>query len=240
MDSELYETMERDALAPALRETPDRDQAVTDGGAAPLAAARGPDAPQEGASAAAVPPSSQKREKGRTWLDELLETLLMAAALFFVINLFTGRYVVLSVSMEPTLYEGEYVLALKAVYWFSDPQRGDVVVFHPAQSFGKVPYIKRVIGLPGDTVEARDGRIWVNGTALDEPYVAQPVAYTGRWSVPEGTYFVLGDNRNNSSDSHAWGVIAREQIIAKAVLRYWPLTRLSVIHHYTYAVKATE
>ncbi len=191
----------------------------------------------------ALEPVEEKRSVAsgtRTWLDELLETLLMAAALFFIINLFTGRYQVLSISMEPTLHEGEYVIALKSAYWFADPQRGDVVVFQPPSGNGTVPYIKRVIGLPGDEIEIRAGRVWVNGTALDEPYIAQPMAYEGTWVVPQDTYFVLGDNRNNSSDSHIWGVIPRANIIAKAVFRYWPFNRLGVIQHYTYGVKATE
>ncbi len=174
------------------------------------------------------------------WLDELLETLLMAAALFFIINLFTGRYQVLSISMEPTFHEGEYIIALKASYWFADPRRGDVVVFLPPSNNGSVPYIKRVIGLPGDIVEARAGRIWVNGVALNEPYIAQPVTYEGYWVVPDNTYFVLGDNRNNSSDSHMWGAVPRRNIIGKAVFRYWPLDRLGSIKHYTYVINATE
>ncbi len=223
--------------------------ALADNGAAPEMAPRGPShagleavTSPEGASLAGAESSSTQKSgaKTRTWLDELLETLLMAAVLFFLINVFTGRYQVLSISMEPTLHEGEYIIALKASYWFADPQRGDVVVFRPLPTFGSVPYIKRVIGVPGDEIEARDGRIWVNGTPLDEPYLAQPVQYTGHWSVPDGAYFVLGDNRNNSSDSHVWGTIPRANIIARAVFRYWPFSRLGVIQHYTYSLKPTE
>lgn len=211
---------------------------VGGGGAAPWGGAGQEGAPEARPDADARPTSSPT--PNRTWIDELLETLLLAAVLFLVINVFTGRYQVFSFSMEPTLHEGEYVLALKAAYWFSDPQRGDVVVFRPLDGLGKTPYIKRVIGLPGDEVEARDGRIWINGKPIDEPYIAQPLAYTGRWTVPEGTYFVLGDNRNNSSDSHAWGVIPRSHIIAKAVFRYWPFQRMGVIRHYVYEIPESK
>lgn len=160
----------------------------------------------------------------RLVLRDLLETLLLAVIVFLLINTLTGRYQVLSVSMEPTLHEGQYLLISKASYWFHEPERGDIVVVKPLNGDkDSIPLIKRLIGLPGDTVEARDGRLWINGVAINETYVSGPLSYTNTWTLGPNEYFILGDNRNNSSDSHSWGPIPRENIIGKAVFRYWPL-----------------
>ncbi|HUM36822.1 MAG TPA: signal peptidase I [Anaerolineae bacterium] len=169
-------------------------------------------------------------------VGDLLETLLLAAVLFLIINTFTGRYQVLSVSMEPTLHEGQYLLISKASYWFHEPERGDILVVKPLNGDkNSIPLIKRLIGLPGDTVEARDGRIWINGVAINETYVSGPLAYADRWTLGPDEYFLLGDNRNNSSDSHSWGPLPRENIIGKAVFRYWPLELFGTFPQYAFA-----
>lgn len=170
----------------------------------------------------------------RSWLQDMLETLLLALIIFLIINTLTGRYQVHGQSMEPSLYGNQYLIASKVTYWLHPPERGDIVVLHPPAGQGSIPFIKRVIGIPGDIVEARDGKIWVNGIALNEPYISAPPAYTQRWAITEGLYLVLGDNRNNSSDSHAWGLLPRENIIGKAVLCYWPPEHWGPIPHYTY------
>lgn len=176
------------------------------------------------------------------WLRELLETLLLALIVYLAINAFTGRYQVLSVSMEPTLHEGQYLVVSKASYWLHPPERGDIIVLEPPNGpEDAIPLIKRLIGMPGDQIEARDGRIWVNGTALNEPYISGPTNYTGNWHLKESEYFVLGDNRNNSSDSHSWGSVAEEQIIGKAIFRYWPLEKLGPFPHHTFPkLEATQ
>jgi signal peptidase I len=133
--------------------------------------------------------------------------------------------------MEPSLHAGEFVVVNKLAYRWKAPERGDIVVFHFPLDPEK-RYIKRVIGLPGDTIEARDGRIYVNGVALDEPYLAASPNYDGRWQVEEGHVFVLGDNRNNSNDSKNWGSLDMDAIIGKAVLIYWPPENLGLIPHY--------
>jgi len=169
-------------------------------------------------------------------VGDFLETLLLAAVLFLIINTFTGRYQVLSVSMEPTLHEGQYLLISKASYWFHEPERGDIMVVKPLNGDkNSIPLIKRLIGLPGDTVEARDGRIWINGVAINETYVSGPLAYADRWTLGPDEYFLLGDNRNNSSDSHTWGPLPRENIIGKAVFRYWPLELFGTFPQYAFA-----
>ena len=126
-------------------------------------------------------------------------------------------------SMEPTLHTGERVLVNKLAYWnFGEPQRGDVVVFHAWTQHED--FIKRVIGLPGDTVEVKDNHVYVNGAPLDEPYLDQPT--TGQESpvhVGADEVFVMGDNRGNSSDSRHYGPLPQVEIVGKAWLRYWPL-----------------
>jgi signal peptidase I len=173
---------------------------------------------------------------GRFFLD-ILETLLLSAALFLVINALSARVRVDGFSMLPTLKDGEFVLVNRLAYRFGVPQRGDIIVFHfpldPQQDL-----IKRVIGLPGDEISVQAGVVKVNGQGLQEPYIAAPPQYSGNWVVPAGNLFVLGDNRNDSSDSHAWGMLPEEKIVGKAVLIYWPFRNLQFIDHYDFAKAA--
>jgi len=168
------------------------------------------------------------------WLRDLVETLLLAAIIFLVVNTFTGRYEVQSISMEPTLHEGQYLIVSKVSYWFHHPERGDVVVLDPPNAQSVIPYIKRIIGLPGEKVEVRDGRVWIDGIALNEPYISGPPTYRQTRILGEGEYLVLGDNRNNSSDSHIWGALPRDNIIGKSVFRYWPPEKWGLIPHYAF------
>ena len=151
----------------------------------------------------------------------LLWILILALAQGF--NLFTARIRVDGFTMEPALPSGSYVIVNKLSYLGEEPQRGDIIVFHfPGQP--EEEYIKRVIGLPGDDVQISDGVVSINGVELDEPYIKAAPAYRGAWSVPPGALFVLGDNRNNSSDSHNWGWVLSENVVGKAVFVYWPQT----------------
>ncbi len=170
----------------------------------------------------------------KIFLREVLEVLLPALALTLLINMVTGRYQVQSVSMEPTLHEGQYLLASKISYLFHGPQRGDIIVLDPPNHQSTIPYIKRVIGLPGDHIDIHDGRVWVNNIPLNEPYISGPPTYIGNWIVGPDEFFVLGDNRNNSSDSHHWGMLPRANILGKAIFRYWPFEKLGPLQHYTY------
>jgi signal peptidase I len=140
-----------------------------------------------------------------------------------------------SASMEPTLHEGDRVLVNKLSYDLHDVHRGDVVVFkrpiEPGELIGDHPenqisdLIKRVVGLPGDTIESRDGDVYVNGERLDEPYLPADTPTEGldRQEVPEGTVFVMGDNRTNSHDSRAFGPIDQSSIVGRAFVRFYPL-----------------
>ncbi len=171
------------------------------------------------------------------FLLDLVETLVLSVALFLGINAVTARVLVEGFSMRPTLDNGQYVLVNKMAFRSSLPEYGDIIVFHfpvdPNQDF-----IKRVIGLPGDEIKIGDGKVIVNGYSLGEPYIAAPPLYTGEWSVPDGQVFVLGDNRNNSSDSHSWGPVPMENVVGKAILVYWPPPNWHIIEHIKIVITA--
>jgi len=172
---------------------------------------------------------------GGSWFRDILETLLLALLTFILLNALTTRYEVLSVSMEPTLHEGQYLIVSKINYWLHKPERGDIVVFDPpADNASTIPLIKRIVGLPGEKVEARDGRIWINNVALNESYTSGPLNYMGSWTLGTGEYFALGDNRNNSNDSHSWGPLQGENIIGKTIFRYWPFNKMGTFPTYAF------
>jgi signal peptidase I len=177
----------------------------------------------------ADPELSQPKEH-RSVLVDILETLVLAIILFLGINLVSARILVDGASMEPTLETGERVIVNRLSYRFGNPQIGDIIVFH----FPRDPseeYIKRIIGLPGDSVQVKNGSVYVNGQLLNEGYIDVKTNYTGTWQVPEGQLFVLGDNRNNSSDSHDWGTVPMDYVVGKAILVYWPPTDWGLIEH---------
>jgi signal peptidase I len=176
-------------------------------------------------------------------LLEIVETLVLTLVIFWVIQSFVAQpFKVQQVSMERTLEPEQYVLVDKLTPRFDTYKRGDIVVFRPPETWvdsgtGE-PYIKRVIGIGGDTVDIHDGSVFVNGTQLQEPYVYreddQPQAtetFNGveRWVIPEGQLFLLGDHRGNSSDSREGGPVDVSAVIGRAWLRYWPINTLQII-----------
>ncbi|MFO7583650.1 MAG: signal peptidase I [Anaerolineales bacterium] len=160
---------------------------------------------------------------------DILETVLLATVLFLVINALTARVRVEGSSMLPTLQDGNFVLVNRLSYSLGKPERGDIIVFH--FELTRQDLIKRVIGLPGDEVRIANGAVFVNGVALAEPYIATAPSYNGTWVVPANNFFVLGDNRNDSSDSHSWGTLPAEKVVGKAVLVYWPFEHWSLLDH---------
>ncbi|HJR81706.1 MAG TPA: signal peptidase I [Anaerolineales bacterium] len=186
-----------------------------------------------------IQPETEREKTGslkRIVLD-ILETLILAVVLYFGINAVSVRVRVDGFSMNPTLQNGEYILVNRLAYKLGEPVRGDIVVF----SFPMDPkqdLIKRVIGLPGETISVQDGKVLVNGLPLDEPYIAAPPIYNNTWVVPEGQLFVLGDNRNESKDSHEWGMLPMENVVGRAILIYWPPQEWKVIDHATEASAA--
>lgn len=202
----------------------------------------------------------------RTVVRELLETAVFILLVFLIVRGVVQNFKIEGQSMEPNLHSGQYILVNKIVYFhfdmnaplrllpgsaglaprivypFTMPRRGDVVVFEYPNDFSK-DYIKRVIGLPGETVEIRDGRVYVNGALIDEPYLqgtpttcrVEDACARGPVTVQPGTIFVMGDNRANSSDSREWNELPLDRVIGKAWVSYWPQEHWGVINTPTYA-----
>ena len=175
-------------------------------------------------------------------LFEVVETLVLTLLIFLVIQNFVAQpYQVKQQSMERTLEPGQYVLVDKLTPRFNPYKRGDIVVFTPPAGWtdNDTPFIKRVIGLPGDTIEIRDdGKVYANGVALNEPYlyvqdgVPQPTVAPpsqSRWEVGANQLFVLGDHRMNSADSRSFGLIDMSSVVGRAWLRYWPLDTFGIV-----------
>lgn len=177
-----------------------------------------------------VMPEEPKPGWRRTILDTL-ETIILSLVLFLAINAVSERIRVESISMQPTLYPGDYVIVNKLAYRFKEtPDRGDVIVFRYPPNPEAIPYIKRIIGLPGDQIHIAEGKVSVNGQRVVEPYLVVSTNRGGDWTVPEGQIFVMGDNRNNSSDSRSWGFVPLENIIGRAELIYLPPKHWALLH----------
>lgn len=203
------------------------------------------------------------RRRALTFARELIETILLTLVIFVAVRTLVVNFRVDGESMRPSLANGEYLLVNKAVYFhfdlnalrnilpgkdheekdivylFHPPQRGDIIVFDPPTPSDK-PYVKRVIGLPGDRISIHDNKVFVNGNAIQEGYIAAPPHYTyptsgGEFTVPAGDIFVLGDNRNNSSDSSRFGPVSLDSVIGKAIISYWPRDNFGFIPHERYA-----
>lgn len=185
---------------------------------------------------------------GLAGIAETLEVVALALIMFIGVRVVAHNYIVDGASMAPTFQSSELVIVNRLAYrefdlsWlpgggkirpFGEPHPGDVVVFLYQEQPRERDFIKRVIAVPGQTVEVRDGHVLVDGRALAEPYVAAPPNYAmPKTLVPEGTVFVLGDNRNNSFDSHLFGVIEQSRLIGRAELRYWPFDRFWRVDHH--------
>lgn len=168
----------------------------------------------------------------RGFLREALIIVGVAIAVFVVSRTAIQSFVVIGASMEPSFEEGQRLLINKAIYHFREPQRGDIIVFHPPND-QQADYIKRIIALPGDTVEIEEGTVYVNGSELYEPYIEGPPKYTlSEKTIPANNYFVLGDNRNNSNDSHNDWTVKRRDIIGKAWLSIWPPSEWGLAPNY--------
>lgn len=203
------------------------------------------------------------QEKSKFWAitREIIETVVTVLILVIVIRNFIGepRWIP-SASMRPTLIEGDRLIVEKVSGFLSSPKRGDILVFYPPfETLGHSPwdkftrlvgyfntdtaYIKRVIGLPGDKIEIKENEgVLVNGKLLQEPYKAEPFKITcrnglfcGPMTVPQNSYFMMGDNRNNSQDSRFWGFLPKSRIIGKAYFRFWPINRVGLLEHPKYS-----
>lgn len=203
-------------------------------------------------------PSTEPRPQSRGALWEVVETLILALLIFIAVRAVVLNFRVDGLSMDPSLDSGQMLLVNRPIYFnfdayelvnwlplveldgerivypFHPPQRGDIVVLHPPIDQGK-PYIKRVIGLPGETISIQDGSVFINGERLEEPYLnGLSTSWPGALGneeirIPEGQVFVLGDNRNNSTDSRYFGPIEIDEIIGKAWISYWPTDEFGIL-----------
>ena len=196
---------------------------------------------------------NQKQEK--SFIRETAETLVIAFVLAMILRTFVVQaFYIPSSSMENTLLINDMLLANKFIYFFKDPVRQEIVIFKSiekdAKKTGKIYIIKRVIGMPGDKIQIKDGHVYINDKKLSEPYIKElcaqdfisnidiKLSLTGQpymdgsskpLVIPKGHYFVMGDNRNNSRDSRYFGFLPRKQIIGRAMFRYWPPSRIGLI-----------
>ncbi len=217
--------------------------------------------PRPESIAAAPAPEAQKSASSSGALREVIETLILAAIIFLGVRLVVLNFRVDGESMTPNLQDREMLLVDRNAYFhfdastvdallpgdqtaggkewylFGAPQRGDIIVFDPPVNSPK-PYIKRIIGLPGDHITFNNGSVMVNGAALPEPYIDQKTrCQRDEYCdvvVPDGDVFVLGDNRGNSSDSRVFGPVSVDRIIGKAWVGYWPLDAVGFVPHYSY------
>lgn len=182
-------------------------------------------------------PRPRLRRRGLVW--ELLSTIVFIVSVYSLAEMAIPRSSLSGPSMLPNLHEGEYLLISRINYLFGEPQRGDVVVFDPPGNPAGAPrLIKRLLGLPGETVEFRETKFYVNGQLINEPYINGECS-SGRcpdrvWQLGEDEYFFMGDNRNNSNDSRSFGPIHRERIVGQAIFRYWPITQFGTVRTFRY------
>jgi signal peptidase I len=200
---------------------------------------------------AEAPPKQPSRVK--SVLREVIETLVLTAVIFVLVNSITGRFKIFGVSMDNTFQTGQYIIVNRLAYKFGNPQRGDVIVFvppgQPESTFterllgipGETDYIKRIIGVPGDRVRIDNGQLYINDVLLNEPYIREPMSTASsdngmEWTLTESQYFALGDNRNNSQDSRApnVGPIDVSRIVGQVWLVYWPVSDWKLVDHYRY------
>jgi signal peptidase I len=198
----------------------------------------------------------ERANQGKSLIWEVAQTVLLTVAIFLAVRMLVQNFRVEGASMDPTLKSGQFLLINKIGYLrvdgtplemvvpikpgsdlnyvFGGPARGDIIVFHSPGQADK-DYIKRIIGLPGDTVQIRNGQVIVNGAEIDEPYIKHQARYDWeKKTIPRDSFFVLGDNRPNSSDSHVFGTISAESIVGRAWLSYWPPNLWGVVHTAAY------
>lgn len=174
---------------------------------------------------------NKSHKKGKSALMEIFESIAIAVLLAVVIRMFVFQpFYIPSESMVPTLQVGDRIIVSKFTYRFSEPKRGDIMVFKfpldPSRDF-----VKRTIGIGGETLEISNNHLYINGQPVVENYLPVDLQFADfdPVNVPPGSYFMMGDNRNNSDDSRVWGPLPEENIVGKAVLIYWPLNRIRLL-----------
>jgi signal peptidase I len=182
-------------------------------------------------------PGEEVKSQSRSALREMVETILLTLLIYVLIRTFLiENYRVVGHSMVPTLEDRQFLVVSKLDYRLHAPHRGDIVVFFDPRDADR-KLIKRIVGLPGETIEIRNGRILIEGQTLDEPYIQNWANYSEPpREIPEDQYYVLGDNRSNSSDSHNWGTLPEDKIVGRAWFSYWPPELWGGVGHAKYAL----
>jgi signal peptidase I len=189
--------------------------------------------------APAAPAARPRLQRGGT-LREILDTVVLIVLVYTFVNLATSRFFIHGPSMQPNFHEGEFLIVSRVHYLLSAPAHGDIVVFDAPGDDDRASnplLIKRLIGLPGDHVRIENSEVFVNGVKLDEPYIAEPQFRCVRYcdvTLAANEYFMMGDNRNDSNDSRAFGPVTHERLVGEAIVRYWPLQSVGLVSHLAY------
>ena len=165
-----------------------------------------------------------KAESAKTFLKDLIKDIIIAFVIVLIVTACVKPTIVSGQSMDDTLHDGNYLIVNKLAYKFGEPEHGDIIVFDSGQEEHEL-WIKRVIGLPGDVIKTDGRTLYINNAKASEPYIKKGTVAQGEmktWIVPEGAVFVMGDNRNNSTDSRIIGCVEDDPVVGKAVLRLWP------------------
>jgi signal peptidase I len=183
----------------------------------------------------AQPPAPAQPPRQKSFLRDTLEIVFLALVLYVVIQYAVQTVHVLGSSMYATLHDNDLLVASKISYKLHQPQRGDIIVFKPPDEASR-DFIKRIIGLPGERIHIKDSVVYINGKVLQEPYLPERWTYNNQWPasgqdqlIPPDEYFVMGDNRNHSSDSRTFNFIELSSILGKAEIRIWPLGQVGLL-----------
>lgn len=173
----------------------------------------------------------ERKKKQGMFLGEILESVAIAVILAVIIRFFLFQpFYIPSGSMEPTLKPGDRIIVNKLIYRYSQPKRGDIMVFKYPRDPQR-DFIKRVVGLPGETIDIKDSIVYINNSVIPQPFLEPGLKFGsfGPVDIPDNSYFMMGDNRNNSEDSRVWGTLPSENIVGKAMFIYWPLSRIGIV-----------
>ena len=198
------------------------------------------DTNHESAGAAVAAQAEASAASGAAILREIVETVALFAVIFTIARMTIGNYAIIGRSMEPNYHESERLLVDRIAPRMCWLERGDVVIVESPSEKG-IELIKRLIGVPGDVIELRSGRVLVNGTALDEPYLPSgadsgPRGGASTWTLSNDQYFIMGDNRSFSQDSRMLGPVGSELIVGRALIVYWPFENRLIVRHAEYGL----
>jgi signal peptidase I len=173
------------------------------------------------------------------FFGEILQTVVFVVVVTVLFDMAIPRSLVDGHSMQPTFQDSDRLIVSRIHYFIAPPERGDVIVLNSVNPIDPQDMlIKRVIGLPYDHIEIQDGQVYINGLPIDEPYINEPCTTRcsdAEWQLGKDEYFVMGDNRNHSSDSRVFGVVPINHIVGRVVFRYWPIDTIGLIQHHEYS-----